>query len=335
VRISGMNNVDHVQPGLGHRSYMAKSYPRRLIVMAAGSIMHFVMAAFALLLLHGAVGWYAEGEVRPQLPETEWAIGRVVGGSPADVMGLVNGDRIVAVDSISTSTFNDVVTITTARPGDVISATVLRDGSELTLTGAIGETLDPDGSTIGFFGIGKTLVPPPTPDGFGKAVSSAATDFNSVASGSIAGVINLPRYVGTSLVSIADQVFGGEADGPPVADPNPGPVPIPEDRNIIGIVGILRLADNIVAAHGWPNLLFAFAAANIFIGVFNLIPMLPFDGGHIAIATYERLRSTRRRAYRADVWKLLPFAYAAIAFLSILTAVVLWNDVTSDYALGL
>ena len=56
---------------------------------------------------------------------------------------------------------------------------------------------------------------------------------------------------------------------------------------------------------------------NIFIGLFNLVPLLPFDGGHVAIATYERIRESRRggRRYLADVAKLLPLTYAVVLVL--------------------
>lgn len=335
VRITGMNNVDYVQPGFAERSFTAKSYPKRLSVMAAGSAMHFIMAVTALFVLHGAVGWYAEGEARPQLPDTEWVIGRVVAESPADKMGLQLGDQIIAVGSTSTATFNEVISLTAARPDGSLVATVLREGDEIIVRGDLGSTLDSAGAEIGFLGIGQTLVPPAAPDGLGRTMTSAASDFRSLASDSVGGVLNLPRYVGATVATVAKAIIGGEAPAPAeTMTPGP-PLAEPVEPDVVGIIGILRLADSVVSTYGWANLLFAFAAANVFIGVFNLIPLLPFDGGHIAIATYERLRSSRRQPmYRADVWKLLPLAYATIAFLGLLTAIVLWNDVTSDFAMG-
>jgi len=52
---------------------------------------------------------------------------------------------------------------------------------------------------------------------------------------------------------------------------------------------------------------------NIFVGVLNMLPMLPLDGGYVAIATYERLRSKRGLRYHADVNKMAPFIYAFMA----------------------
>jgi membrane-associated protease RseP (regulator of RpoE activity) len=65
----------------------------------------------------------------------------------------------------------------------------------------------------------------------------------------------------------------------------------------------------------------------VFVAVFNLIPLLPFDGGHVVIATYERLRSFRGREYRADVSKLVPLTWLVLLFLISLTLVALFRDI--------
>jgi membrane-associated protease RseP (regulator of RpoE activity) len=72
---------------------------------------------------------------------------------------------------------------------------------------------------------------------------------------------------------------------------------------------------------------------NIFIGLFNLLPMLPLDGGHIAIATYERLRSRRGRpAYHADVAKLMPVVWVFLTVLGLLLFSSLYLDLTHPVA---
>ena len=74
------------------------------------------------------------------------------------------------------------------------------------------------------------------------------------------------------------------------------------------------------------------AAVNIFVGVLNMLPMLPLDGGYVAIATYERLRSRRGVHYHADINKLAPVAYAFMAVLLVLFASTLFLDIAHPIA---
>jgi membrane-associated protease RseP (regulator of RpoE activity) len=67
-----------------------------------------------------------------------------------------------------------------------------------------------------------------------------------------------------------------------------------------------------------PLLLYLLAAINLFVGIVNLFPMLPLDGGHVAIAVYERIRSRKGRPYHADVTKLMPVAYVFLLFIVII-----------------
>jgi membrane-associated protease RseP (regulator of RpoE activity) len=70
------------------------------------------------------------------------------------------------------------------------------------------------------------------------------------------------------------------------------------------------------------------ASVNVFVGVFNMFPLLPFDGGHAAIATYERIRSRRGRQYQADISKMVPVATTVVGLLVILLLTGLYLDVT-------
>ena len=70
------------------------------------------------------------------------------------------------------------------------------------------------------------------------------------------------------------------------------------------------------------------ASLNVFVGIFNLFPLLPFDGGHAAIATYERIRSRKGKPYRADLAKMVPVATAVVAMLAFLLVAGLYLDIT-------
>ena len=88
-----------------------------------------------------------------------------------------------------------------------------------------------------------------------------------------------------------------------------------DSHRAISIIGAARAGKQIADETGANGALRFYAAFNIFIGVFNLLPLLPLDGGHIAVATYERVRSRRGRFYHADFAKLLPLTYVVVALM--------------------
>ena len=94
----------------------------------------------------------------------------------------------------------------------------------------------------------------------------------------------------------------------------------------MSVVGVVRIADQ-AAQHGLFDFLSILVLLNIFVAVFNMVPLLPLDGGHIAIATYERIRSRKGKRYRADVQKLLPVTAAVVVLLIALGVTSLWLDI--------
>lgn len=95
---------------------------------------------------------------------------------------------------------------------------------------------------------------------------------------------------------------------------------------VTSIIGIVQLGSQL-AGHHLAELLELLVLVNLFIGIVNLFPMLPLDGGHVVIAVYERLRSTRKENYHADVTKLMPVAYAFIAFLVVMGLSALYVNI--------
>ena len=93
----------------------------------------------------------------------------------------------------------------------------------------------------------------------------------------------------------------------------------------VSMIGAVRLAGS--PDFDWVVPVRMLAYINIFVGIFNLLPLLPLDGGHAAIATYERLRSRRGRPYQMDVAKLLPLTYAVVFVLGFLMLTTLWLDI--------
>jgi membrane-associated protease RseP (regulator of RpoE activity) len=99
----------------------------------------------------------------------------------------------------------------------------------------------------------------------------------------------------------------------------------------VSVIGFVRVAGQ-AAQHGWLDLIVLLALINIFIGIFNMVPLLPLDGGHVAIAAYERIRSRKGRRYQADVAKLMPLTAAVVSLLLILGVMTIYLDIVRPIA---
>jgi membrane-associated protease RseP (regulator of RpoE activity) len=97
------------------------------------------------------------------------------------------------------------------------------------------------------------------------------------------------------------------------------------------MVGASQIGGQIGEREGLKGVLMLLAYINVFVGVFNMLPTLPFDGGHAAIATYERLRSRKGVRYQADFSKMMPVATAVVALLIMITFAGLYLDITQPF----
>ena len=93
--------------------------------------------------------------------------------------------------------------------------------------------------------------------------------------------------------------------------------------------GASQIGGQLGESEGLKGVLILLASVNVFVGVFNLFPLLPFDGGHAAIATYERLRSRNGTRYRADVNKMIPVTTVVLGLLAFLLFAGLYLDITN------
>jgi membrane-associated protease RseP (regulator of RpoE activity) len=144
----------------------------------------------------------------------------------------------------------------------------------------------------------------------------------------------LPRTVGEmgsllkgSLVGMKDFAMNfGDFTGNLVSED-------PSSNRPVSVVGLVEVGGD-VGRDSAANLLFLIAAFNIFVGVFNYLPLLPLDGGHAAVATYERLRSRPGQRYEVDMAKLLPVTYAVVMFLVFLGIASLYLDIRFGIDVG-
>ncbi|MEP7114708.1 MAG: site-2 protease family protein [Ilumatobacteraceae bacterium] len=293
VRIIGMNNLDEVDPADEARAYRNKSYPRRMLVITAGSIMHILIAISLIFAVYAVNGRRVEtGRV---------GIGSISAGYPADQGGVEAGDIVLSIDSVQPKTPDQFVEqIRSHQPGETVTLVLDRDGQ--TLTKVVGLGANPnagEGFGKAFLGVSSGTEVAWNNESVLKAAGDSVFDLGPTVWQSIRGVGKV-----LNPVNIVGHLSGSNND---------------LDTRPTTVVGISKLSASIGDESGFGGLLLTLGAVNVFVGLLNLFPVLPFDGGHAAIATYERLRSRRGRPpYRADITKMIPVAMAMIGLLAML-----------------
>ncbi|MDG2429043.1 MAG: site-2 protease family protein [Acidimicrobiales bacterium] len=338
VRITGMTSLDEVDPAIEHRTYRAQSYPRRLAVALAGSATHFCMALLLLFVLYAMVG----------TPDPDrWLVGEVVPNTTAAAIDLLPGDRIMSVDGVVVDDFGAFGAVVRGLPTETVEVVVERAGVQMVKAGTIGERLSSDGTTDGFFGVGRER--PLVTMGPASAAVEASVRFGDLTVMSVDGLTSfftpdgLKRFFSAALPegsldsseAISDSV--GTIAAPTSTSRSSVDIETPStdasEERLLSIYGAARLG-NVMLADGWATYLWFLVLVNVFIGVFNLVPLLPLDGGHVAIATYERLRSFGGRRHSADASKLVPVTWAVVSLLVLVGAVALYRDIVDLPDLG-
>jgi membrane-associated protease RseP (regulator of RpoE activity) len=331
VKIVGMTDLEPVAEADKPRAFYSKPAWQRAVTLCAGSFMHLVLGLVLFFVAFAVFGQMKSddravlGSVAPCV--TSSATATCANGaphSPAVVAGLQPGDQVVSVDGHPVATWEDLTTQIRSRPGQQVSMEIRRDGKVQTVVvhpvkAQRPDTTDPSKQvTVGVIGI----TPPPdvlVHYGPWESAKQTVSQVGSLLGASLAAVASLPAKIG--------QLVGVLFDNQP-RDPN----------GAVGVVGISRISGDIAQSDlPWQGkvstLLMLLAGFNIFVGVFNMLPLLPLDGGHVAVLAYERLRAwlARRKGLpeppRPDLNKLLPVAYAVIALFAVATVLVLAADI--------
>jgi membrane-associated protease RseP (regulator of RpoE activity) len=345
-KIVGMTpQDDDVEPGDEPRVMWRYPVWKRTIVMAAGSITHFALALITIWFLAVSAGLpnpdypttEAQARQEPAVIELrscvvpENVVRECTPGDPASPAAqaqLRDGDRITSINGTTIGTYGELLTkLRGLKPGETTRIEYVRDGQPASTSTVLAQTqrppLDNPGGTVGPVAALGITVTPTTPSrltyGPGAAFGATADFTGQLAVGTAQALQRIPQ----KIPALWTALTGGERD-----------VDTP-----ISVVGASRLGGEAVQNNAWLVFFMLFVSLNFFIGVFNLLPLLPVDGGHIAIAWFERVRSWlyarigRADPGRVDYLKLMPFTYAVILIGGAFTLLTIAADVVNPITL--
>lgn len=322
VKVPGMTWFDNVDPALESRTYRAATYPRKVLFASAGSLMHLVMAFILAWASLTFVGYPAQNHVGVTA-FSKWD-GHAL--NAAQQAGLRIGDRIVAIDGITVANSTQMVGIIHAHAGVPLTLNVQRGSNSLTLraTPVDGRTIKENGAP---------LVSATSPVGYLGIAVDAQTVHASVFGAVPTAVSTIGSMIATATHGMVHVFSPGQFSSlfHQVASPAAATNPINQQQRPQSIVGVVRIAVQSTKS-GIATLLSILVAVNIFVGLLNMLPMLPLDGGYVLVATYERLRSRRGVRYQADVNKLTPLVVGFMGVLLVLFACTLYLDIVHPIA---
>jgi membrane-associated protease RseP (regulator of RpoE activity) len=290
------------EPTPPERQFRSKPAWQRAIVLAAGSITHFIVAILLTWMVLVAIG-IGTGVATTTIDRTVPLSAGVQ--SPAQKGGLQAGDEIVAVSGRPVTGFDDLRAALADKGDQRITIEYLRDGQRRSTT-----VVAASQNGRGFLGFQPTEQTRRI--GVLAAIPESIRLFWDT---TVATVKGLGSFV-TGLanrISAPQPAPGGGGGGGEVGDGGP-----------IGIVGITRLAGQAVANNQWAIFVAILIQLNIVVGVFNLLPLPPMDGGYLAFVLWQVV--TRREV---DLRKVVPVAALIVGLLVMLTVGLVWLDITN------
>ena len=306
VKVPGMSNLEEIPPEEEARTYRAQSYGRRVRMVFAGPAMNLLIA---LVLFIGFFAFHDERIISdPRWP----AIDAPGEGSPAAVAGLQAGDRILRMNGVDVTNFDTFRTTVRDLPGKTVPLDIERSGEPLELQVTLADRNPGTGERgIGFLGVSPAVDVTYVKRNMPEAVQRSFTEFGTQVGGTVVGIGRIFSPAG--LTKLWQTVTGQRPDDP--------------TQRASSIVGIVREGGR-AADTGWIYFVGLLGAVNLALGLFNLLPLLPLDGGHIVIATYERLRSRKGRVYRVDMAKVMPIFVVPLIILFTVVMGSFWLDIT-------
>jgi membrane-associated protease RseP (regulator of RpoE activity) len=331
---------EEIRPGEDHRAFYRLSTPRKLVVMLGGPVMNLLIAVVLVLVAYVGIGLPGPSLTLASVSEcvvpadapTDRGCRAEDPAAPGAAAGLRPGDRVVSYDGVAVSSWDQLTGLIRGSGDEAVPVVVERDGDEvdLTVTPVVAErpvvgddgvyVTDDDGELVtrpvGFLGVS------PQEETQRQSVGEALTFTAARTWDTVSVVSTLPARV---VDLVETTVTGGERDA----------------QSMVGVVGVGRFAGEIASlddqtvATRAASLLATLAMLNLALFVFNLIPLPPLDGGHVAAALWEGARRQVARVRGAtrpgpfDTARLVPLAYSVFVLLGAVGLLLVYADVVN------
>jgi membrane-associated protease RseP (regulator of RpoE activity) len=314
-KIEGMAPNDEMPEGEEHRAFYKASSGKKLIVLGAGSFLHFVLGFLLLFTLFAGIG---TNQVLPVISE-------VVPNSAAQAAGIQAGDEILAINGKQVREWYKDVEAIRQSQGAELTLQIDRNGQQLTVV-TNARLTDVDGTQRYVLGIINDVGLKRS--GLLLSVKNSALVTKDFLVESVKSLGKLPEKIPALWGA---TVRGEERDA----------------NGLVGVVGVARVSGEAVGSdkldpmERLATFVLIVASLNIFVGIFNLLPILPLDGGHMAVAIADEIRAFfarlrgRPRPAPIDVTVLTPITMVVFVVLATLTLLLLVADVINPVTLNL
>jgi membrane-associated protease RseP (regulator of RpoE activity) len=305
VKIAGMNPYQTVPESERSRTFGAKPAWQRAIVLLAGSATHFVVGAILLTFSFAVLGVSGKPTTTLQsVSATSTQLHGVPG--PAEKAGIKAGDRILAIDGNAITRWDDLQTYIKAHAGTPVTIKVDRGGRILTFTVTPEQATDANNHPVGRIGVSPAVAQ--NREALPTAAWHGVTGVGVLIGHSVQGIVHLfsPSGIGSVLSSVTRSQASRGSDG----------------QTAVGLVGGARLAGQAVQTGQSQALVGLLAIFIVFLGVLNLAPLPPLDGGHLAVLAVEKVRGKA-----IDPRKVVPVAAFVLSLLVVVALAVMYADI--------